>query len=161
MNGIGRLEVFFKDQWGTVCDDGWDMNDANVACRQLGYKDAVKALLGSNVPDGSGKIWLDDVGCTGSEESLTRCSHQEWGSHNCGHANDAGVECSTGKLLYFVYTKSLSISYKCSLLISFLTMLYHSRCVCDLHICGITNHFIFNKYTTSSSRIWADSRRGT
>ena len=96
--GIGRLEVFFKDQWGTVCDDSWDMNDASVACRQLGYKHAVKTLVGSNVPDGSGQIWLDDVGCTGSEESLTKCSHNGWGSHNCGHADDAGVECSTGKL---------------------------------------------------------------
>ena len=95
-NGIGRLEVLFKDQWGTVCDDGWDINDANVACRQLGYKHAVKALLGDDVPDGSGQIWLDDVVCSGSEENLTRCSHNGWGSHNCGHGKDAGVECSTG-----------------------------------------------------------------
>ena len=33
----GRLEIFLDNQWGTVCDDGFDANDATVACRQLGF----------------------------------------------------------------------------------------------------------------------------
>ena len=99
-NGTGRLEVFFRGEWGTVCNDYWDLNDAEVACRQLGYVYAVKTLYTWQVPDGTGPIWLDDVRCSGNEQNLRYCSHRGWGSHNCYHYKDAGVQCSlTGKAI--------------------------------------------------------------
>ncbi|XP_028408846.1 uncharacterized protein LOC114531439 [Dendronephthya gigantea] len=93
-NGTGRVEVFHKGQWGTVCDDRWEINDARVACRQLGYPDALRALQGKDVPSGAGQIMLDEVGCTGSEQNLGSCFHRGWGISNCGHSEDAGVQCS-------------------------------------------------------------------
>ncbi|XP_046860959.1 deleted in malignant brain tumors 1 protein-like [Xenia sp. Carnegie-2017] len=93
-SGRGRVEVFYNGEWGTICDDGWDLNDAKVVCGQLGYDNAVRALLGGNVPYGSGRIWLDDVSCVGHENIISSCSHRGWGTHKCQHYEDAGVQCS-------------------------------------------------------------------
>lgn len=91
----GRLELFWQGDWGTVCDDRWDVNDATVACKQLGYPGAEAALFTFNVPDGTGRILLDDVQCTGTEANLLDCTHREpVGSHNCSHFEDAGVRCT-------------------------------------------------------------------
>ncbi|XP_028408887.1 scavenger receptor cysteine-rich type 1 protein M130-like [Dendronephthya gigantea] len=94
--GVGRIEVFRNGTWGTVCDDGWDFNDARVACRELGYLNAVRALQGKHVSSGSGQIWLNKVDCTGEEPNLNSCAHQlALGDSYCGHSRDAGVECTT------------------------------------------------------------------
>ncbi|XP_062388283.1 deleted in malignant brain tumors 1 protein-like isoform X3 [Sardina pilchardus] len=93
-NCSGRVEVYYNSQWGTVCDDDWDMSDAQVVCRQLGCGGAVSAPKEAHFGSGSGNIWMDNVGCSGAEESLTECSHSGFGTHNCGHGEDAGVVCS-------------------------------------------------------------------
>ena len=104
-SATGRVEVFHNGSWGTICDDGWDTKDAKVVCRQLGYPDG-KALYWSQVPSGSGKIWLDEVQCTGTERNIASCSNGGWGVHDCWHYEDAGVECNTtGKSYEIIWLK--------------------------------------------------------
>lgn len=96
--GFGRVEVYYSGEWGTVCDDSWDIRDARVACRQLGFVDAIAAYQGSQgIKDGTGRIWLDNVHCNGNELNLQSCRHNSWGRHNCRHYEDAGVRCDTRK----------------------------------------------------------------
>ena len=89
----GRVEVFHNNIWGTVCDDSWDINDARVICRQLGYRDAFSSPGSARFGAGRGKIWLDDVNCQGDEISIVDCGHRGWGINNCGHSEDASVVC--------------------------------------------------------------------
>ncbi|NXU60131.1 C163A protein, partial [Horornis vulcanius] len=90
----GRVEMWHQGSWGTICDDAWDVADANVVCRQLGCGSAVSALGEAAFGEGTGPIWLEKVHCKGTELSLWDCPAKPLFGKNCDHKEDAAVNCS-------------------------------------------------------------------
>ena len=87
------------------------MNDARVVCRMKGmgkalsYCSSNRDVCSSNglslekvFPAGSGKIWLDDLRCSGNESSLFDCAHAGVGVENCVSSEDIGVVCESKRI---------------------------------------------------------------
>ncbi|XP_072566345.1 antigen WC1.1-like isoform X3 [Paramormyrops kingsleyae] len=90
----GRVELWHNGSWGTVCDDSWDLRDAQVVCRQLGCGTALEAHGNSAFERGNGNIWLNEMNCRGDELHLWDCPHSLQEQSSCSHKEDAGVTCA-------------------------------------------------------------------
>nr|XP_008104974.2 PREDICTED: deleted in malignant brain tumors 1 protein [Anolis carolinensis] len=90
----GRVEVYYNGTWGTVCDDDWDIKDAQVVCKELGCGDAVSAPGEAHFGEGNGNTWLSNLQCEGTESYLWQCEHLGWGIHGCHPEEDASVICT-------------------------------------------------------------------
>ena len=90
------MEVYYNSEWGTVCDDGWDLNDAQVVCNELGIGNAVAARHNAFYGQGNGEVWLENLKCVGTESTIRDCAHRGWGMGSCSHSEDAGVKCIKG-----------------------------------------------------------------
>ena len=92
----GRVEVYYNGTWGTVCNDGWDLKDAEVVCRELGYGPAISVRHEVFYGKGSDQIFLDKVNCVGTEWTISQCSHRGWGIESCQYNGSvqASVKCA-------------------------------------------------------------------
>ncbi len=90
----GFLQVYVNGKWGTVCNDEWDKNDADVVCRQLGASGGAMfteskhpfGTINSSLP-----VHISMVKCEGKERKLTDCAHSNM--TQCTHASDVKVDC--------------------------------------------------------------------
>uniref|UniRef100_H3D099 Lysyl oxidase homolog n=1 Tax=Tetraodon nigroviridis TaxID=99883 RepID=H3D099_TETNG len=92
MIGEGRVEVLKNGEWGTVCDDNWNVNAATVVCRELGFGSAKEALTDARLGQGIGPVHMNEVQCSGFEKSLTECRFNR-DALGCSHEEDAAVKC--------------------------------------------------------------------
>ena len=90
----GRVEVYSDGLWGTICyDDSWDLNDASVVCRELGFGRAVQAWSSAAFGHIRGLTMMNDVDCVGNEKTVFECQYNGLGIYYCWHGEDAGVQC--------------------------------------------------------------------
>ena len=116
IEGEGRIEIIHDGYWGTICvpEWMWNIKDAQVACRQLGYSTALLTPTVAFFGQGNGPVWLENVRCLGNESSIGFCEHLGWSKNffyyydsYCWHAEDASVIClnetQVGKVVHATF----------------------------------------------------------
>ena len=89
----GRVEVKLQGRWGTVADDAWDMDDAEVVCQQLGCGSAASTKFTWRISQVSSPVMLVRVNCNGTEKAIWDCNIQGWGPYSCPRDYIASVVC--------------------------------------------------------------------
>ncbi|XP_033235622.1 protein bark beetle isoform X2 [Drosophila pseudoobscura] len=96
----GRLQMYIKGRWGTVCDYGWSVLNAALVCHQLGYSLNPQdwRLLRSQLPSAgtSEDILVANVRCTLQDKDVTKCRAEYEFENTCSHENDVGLRCYEG-----------------------------------------------------------------
>ena len=103
------MEIYYSGSWEAICFDGWDIHDAFVACRQLGYSgaDSITRETAAGITSS-----LKKVQCKGNENTLGDCDHDGWSVGNCSYGY-AGIIC-TGMLVLISSFTLLMLSFRLS-----------------------------------------------
>ncbi|XP_071786124.1 CD5 antigen-like [Asterias amurensis] len=135
----GFAEVLYEGDWKSICSREWDLDDADVICKQLGYPYAVYALVDNQELSAwtmnKSDTFLDRVECTGNETNLAECLMSYTSTALCGTTEKAGIVCMSDKYpsedprdkegvdLSMILTVALIVSAVIFLLIVFLFIL--------------------------------------
>ncbi|KAL6460136.1 hypothetical protein MHYP_G00318950 [Metynnis hypsauchen] len=95
----GRVEVLHGETWSTVCDAGFDQQDAEVVCRELGCGLPVEVLGAAAFGRGEGQVWSEDLQCRRNESQIHFCPTSSSLKHNCSHDSDVGLVCAGVRLI--------------------------------------------------------------
>uniref|UniRef100_A0A1X7U110 Deleted in malignant brain tumors 1 protein n=1 Tax=Amphimedon queenslandica TaxID=400682 RepID=A0A1X7U110_AMPQE len=87
----GRVEICIESIWTSLCDQNWDLRDAQVACRELGYSPYGAMPTYGCYTEGQLSFGITSINCTGSENALLNCSHSNPVLYNCRSHSDAGL----------------------------------------------------------------------
>uniref|UniRef100_UPI00398EAB6B lysyl oxidase homolog 3B-like isoform X2 n=1 Tax=Pristiophorus japonicus TaxID=55135 RepID=UPI00398EAB6B len=105
----GRVEVFYEGEWGTICDDDFKLENADVLCRMMGFTSATGWTHSAKYGKGTGRVWLDNLECRGSEKSVSECKSLGWGHSDCTHEEDAGVICKDERIAGFIDSNVIAV----------------------------------------------------
>ena len=111
--GQGRVEVEHAGLWGTICNGSFDLSDASVVCRSLGYPGAESTHSTAQL-EGDMLIWLNNLSCNGSENTLVECPGIVWGAQTCFQSESAAVTCSGTVYTLCAHCAATCIIYTCT-----------------------------------------------
>lgn len=104
----GIVEVSVKGQRGCLCNRNFDIHDADVACRELGFRkgcdklNRVSRTKASELYSDGVPYLMDNVNCIGNETSMRECDFDGWGraDRSCGRRNVSGSLFCCGKCIF-------------------------------------------------------------
>ncbi|XP_059364857.1 deleted in malignant brain tumors 1 protein-like [Carassius carassius] len=90
----GRVEMLLVGGWSSVCDAVFDLQDAEVVCRELDCGAPVKLLGAAAFGKGHAQMWAQEIQCRGNESRIRSCPSSKSYKVTCTHENDVGLICS-------------------------------------------------------------------
>ncbi|VDI69553.1 deleted in malignant brain tumors 1 protein, partial [Mytilus galloprovincialis] len=86
----GTVEVYTDGSWGTLCDYDFDLKDARVVCRMLGFGREIQFFPLAKFGQGVGKSLFSYLSCSGNEQNIGSCGYRK---STCSHSQDVGISC--------------------------------------------------------------------
>ncbi|EDO45401.1 predicted protein [Nematostella vectensis] len=90
ISSAGLIEIHYNGYWGHIDQNGWNINNSHVVCRQLGFSQAVAEFINVRIPRDDVIEQFMAFRCQGNESSVSFCPHMPF-THLSHRA--AGVVC--------------------------------------------------------------------